>query len=338
MTIKDIAKECGCAVGTVSRVLNNQDYVSVKTREKVMEVVNKYNFVLNNNAKALKARGTKTILILVKGTSNILLNNLLEKVQKNMEKLPYTSKVIVLDEYDNEAVEAEKELRETKALGIIFLGGNPERNREVFPRINCPCVLISTKADTEEHENLSSVSTDSYQASLLIARHFAKKGHDKIGIIGGDFSSSMVTKRRYEGFLEGLELSGMTFDAEKSYATAKYSLEGGAKAAEELVKKFPDVTAIFAMSDMQAMGACRKLKDMGFRVPEDISVVGFDGLPIAQYYCPKITTIRQNEEELAVQGLKTLLDAIEKKNGAAHKNIPFEFVEGESVREISTSL
>ena len=65
MTIKDIAKECGCAVGTVSRVLNNQDYVSVKTREKVMEVVNKYNFVLNNNAKALKARGTKTILILV---------------------------------------------------------------------------------------------------------------------------------------------------------------------------------------------------------------------------------------------------------------------------------
>ena len=88
MTIKDIAKECGCAVGTVSRVLNNQDYVSVKTREKVMEVVNKYNFVLNNNAKALKARGTKTILILVKGTSNILLNNLLEKVQKNMEKLP----------------------------------------------------------------------------------------------------------------------------------------------------------------------------------------------------------------------------------------------------------
>ena len=114
MTIKDIAKESGCAVGTVSRVLNNQEYVSEKTRAKVMEVVNKYNFVLNTNAKALKARGTKTILILVKGTSNILLNSLLETVQKNMENLPYTSKVIVLDEYDNETVEAEKELRENK--------------------------------------------------------------------------------------------------------------------------------------------------------------------------------------------------------------------------------
>lgn len=338
MTIKDIAKECGCAVGTVSRVLNDQDYVSDKTREKVMEVVNKYNFVLNNNAKALKARGTKTILILVKGTSNILLNNLLEIVQKSMEKLPYTSKVIVLDEYDDEAVEAEKELRETKALGIIFLGGNPERNKEVYPKITCPCVLISTKAYTEENDNLSSVSTDSYQAALLVARYFAKKGHSKIGIIGGDFVSSMMTKRRYAGFIEGLELSGMTFCEEKAYSKAKYSLAGGACAAEELVKKFPDVTAIFAMSDMQAMGACRKLKDMGYRVPEDISVAGFDGLPIAEYYCPKITTIKQNEEELAVQGLKTLLDAIEKKTGAVHKNIPFEFVEGESVREISTTL
>lgn len=338
MTIKDIAKECGCAVGTVSRVLNNQEYVSEKTRAKVMEVVEKYNFVLNNNAKALKAHGTKTILILVKGTLNILLNDLLEIVEKQMEKLPYTSKVIVLDEYDNEAVEAEKELRETKALGILFLGGNPERNREVFLRIKCPCVLVSSRADTEEYENLSSVSTDSYQASLLVARYFARKGHKKIGVIGGDLVSSQTTKRRYAGFIEGLELSGMNFDTEKSYAKAKYSLEGGSMAAEELVKKFPDVTAIFAMSDMQAMGACRKLKDMGYRVPEDISVVGFDGLPISQYYCPKITTIRQNEEELAVQGLKTLLDAIEKKTAAVHKNIPFEFVEGESVREISTSL
>lgn len=335
MTIKDIAKECGCAVGTVSRVLNNQDYVSAKTREKVLEVVNKYNFVLNTNAKALKAHGTKTILILVKGTSNILLNNLLEIVQKSMEKLPYTSKVIVLDEYDDEAVEAEKELRETKALGILFLGGNPERNKEVFARIACPCVLISSKSDTEGHDNLSSVSTDSFQASLLVARYFARKGHTKIGVIGGDLVSSQTTKRRFAGFVEGLELCGLEFDSDKSYATAKYSLEGGAKAAEELVKKFPDVTAIFAMSDMLAMGACRRLKDLGYRVPEDISVAGFDGLPIAEYYCPKITTIKQNEEELAVQGVKTLLDAIEKKNGAVHKNIPFEFIEGESVKEIA---
>lgn len=331
MTIKDIAKECGCAVGTVSRVLNHQDYVSEKTRQKVMEVVDKYGFVLNTNAKALKARETKTILILVKGTSNLLLANLLEIVQKNMEKLAYNAKVIILDEYDNEAVEALRELRETKALGIIFLGGNPERNVECFEKITCPCVLISTKADTESWPNLSSVSTDSYQGSLLIARHFAKKGHSKIGVIGGDTNSSQLTKRRIAGFIEGLELSGMGFDFEKSYVTAKYSMAGGAKAAEELVRKFPEVTAIFAMSDMQAIGACRRLRDLGYRIPEDISVAGFDGLPIAEYYCPKITTIKQNEEELALQGLKTLLDAIEKETPAVHKMIPFEFIEGESV-------
>lgn len=334
MTIKDIAKESGCAVGTVSRVLNNQEYVSEKTRAKVMEVVNKYNFVLNTNAKALKARGTKTILILVKGTSNILLNSLLETVQKNMENLPYTSKVIVLDEYDNETVEAEKELRENKPMGIIFLGGNPERNREVFPRIKCPCVLITTKADTEEYENLSSVSTDSLEASAMVARHLVEKGHRNIGVIGGDLVSSATSRRRFAGFTQGLEACGISFDKKKAYATSKYSLEGGAKAAEELLEKYEGMTAIFAMSDMQAMGACRKIRDMGYRIPEDISVVGFDGLPITQFYCPKITTVRQNEEELAVQGLRILVDAIENKTGAIHKNIPFEFIEGESVKKI----
>ena len=333
MTIKDIAKESGCAVGTVSRVLNNQEYVSEKTKAKVMEVVNKYNFVLNTNAKALKARGTKTILILVKGTSNILLNSLLEIVQKNMEDLDYTSKVIVLDEYDNEAVVAEKEQRETKALGIIFLGGNPEHNKEYFEKIKCPCVLITTKADSQEYENLSSVSTDSFEASGIVACYLADKGHKNIGIIGGDLESSETSKRRYAGFVKGLKSKGIEFD-QNHYATSKYSMEGGAKAAEELLKKNPKVTAVFAMSDMQAIGACRKFRDAGLNVPADISIVGFDGLPISQFYCPKITTIRQNKEELAVQGLRILLAAIENKIDAVHKNIPFEFIEGESVKTI----
>ena len=127
MTIKDIAKECGCAIGTVSRVLNNHPDVSDKTREKVMAVVEKYGFVLNANAKQLKSQERKNLVIIVKGTSSTLLNGLLERIQKMLEPLPYTASVVILDEHDNEGFNATRIYFEQKPLGIIFLGGSPDR-------------------------------------------------------------------------------------------------------------------------------------------------------------------------------------------------------------------
>lgn len=342
MTIKDISRECGCAVGTVSRVLNNQAYVSDEMRKKVLEVVAKHDFVLNKNAKELKSRGSKTIVIIVKGTNNMLFYNILELMQKRIEKLPYNASVVILDEYDNEIIgeysnEAQCALNiyyEKKPLGFVFLGGNPERFSEDFKKIKVPCILITTKPKKEGFENLSSVSTDEFQASLYVARYFVKHGHTKIGVIGGDFESSETSKNRYDGFIEGLELAGLDFDFEKSYVTTRYSFEGGASAAEELIKKFPDLTAIFCMSDVMAIGACRKFKQLGYSIPEDISIIGFDGLSIADFYCPRITTIKQSNEDLAIQGLKTFIDCVEKKTPAVHKIIPFEFVEGETVKSI----
>ena len=99
--------------------------------------------------------------------------------------------------------------------------------------------------------------------------------------------------------------------------------------------KNPDITAIFTMSDAMAIGACRQLADLGYKVPDNISVIGFDGLTISDYMCPRLTTIRQIEEELANEGLNVLLNSIEKKASACHKIVPFEFIEGESVRNIN---
>ena len=335
MTIKDIAKECGCAVGTVSRVLNGQDYVSVKMRANVLRVVNKYGFVLNKNAKDLKARRSKTIVIIIKGIANMLFYDILETLQRKIEKLPYNSSVIIIDEYDNEAERAWNVFYEKKPLGFIFLGGNPERFEEDFQRIKVPCVLITTKPKKTGLANLSSISTDEFQASLNIAQYLIKNGHTKIGLIGGDFESAETAKNRYEGFIKGIELSGLHFDFKKAYIIARYSMESGAEAVERLVKQFPEVTAVFCMSDVMAIGAVRRLCDLGYKVPNDISIVGFDGLPVADYYCPKITTIRQSTQELATRGLETFINCIEKNASATDKTIPFEFVEGESVKKIN---
>lgn len=334
MTIKDIAKECGCALGTVSRVLNNHPDVSEKTREKVLAVVKKHNFILNENARQLKQQERKTLVILVKGTSNILLNILLENIQKKIEQLPFNTNVVILDEYDNEAKVANRIYYEQKPVGIIFLGGSPELLKDDFAKLKVPCVLISNEATLHNQVCLSSVSMDNFAAAEFSANYLIKMGHKKIAVIGGDFKGSGITQRRYNGFLKALKKANIDFDFEKSYIISKYSLEGGSNAVDVLLQKNLDVTAIFAMSDVMAIGAIRRFSDLGYKVPNDFSISGFDGIPLSSYYCPRLTTIKQDTNSLASEGLDILLDCIKNNAPAKNKFIPFEFIEGESVKQL----
>lgn len=335
MTIKDIAKECGCGVGTVSRVLNNHPDVSGETRAKVMSVVDKYGFVLNKNASLLKSQDSRIIEILVKGTTSPLLNEMLSVVLNRMEGLSYNASVVVLDEYDNEALVANRVYYEHKPQAMIFLGGNPDKYSNDFEKIKIPCVLVSNEASAVSNTILSSVSTDNVAASQYAAEYLIKKGHKKIGVIGGDMESSEITRKRYEGFLNAMKKNGLDFDEKKAYVVSKYSFDGGLVAARQLVKRNPDLTAIFTMADSMAIGACRALMDMGLSVSDDISVIGFDGLPFADFYSPRITTIRQQVERLAADGLQILLNSLERNEPSRHELIPFEFIEGESVKDIN---
>lgn len=331
MTIKDIAKLSGYAVGTVSRVLNNQPNVSETARKAILEVAEKYNFVRNTNAQHLKMQG-RYIAILVKGVSNILLNSILEIIQKKIGETIYTSSVYVLDEYDNEAKTALKIYYEKRPAGIIFLGGNPERYEADFNQIKVPCVLITNQANNVSNKMLSSVGTDDISAAQEIAEYLIANGHRNIGVIGGDINKSEISDRRFKGFMKAMKKHDLPFDFETHYQKSKYSFEGGEKAAEELIEKFGDMTAVFSMSDVQAIGAIRKLTDRGLRVPQDISVTGFDGLPLTQYMNPRLATIRQYEEQLAECGTNVLLETIGKaKQESSHILIPFELLKGESV-------
>ena len=335
MTIKDIAKECGVGLGTVSRALNNQPGIKEETREKILEVVKSHDFVLNDHAKQLKAGDSKTISIIVKGMSNPLLTSILSIIQKKLETLPYTTNVIVIEEEDNEALVANQVALSQRPKGIIFLGGNPEKYKTDFNKIKVPCVLISNEGEKVENSNLSSISIDNEEAAYFSAKYLLDAGHRKIGIIGGNLSNSVITYKRYKGFLRAIEEQNVSFDFDKSYVATKYSFNGGSKACRELMEKNPDITAIWAMSDTMAIGAMRELIDMGYSIPEEISIIGFDGLPFSSYCSPRLTTIVQKEEELAVKGIDILLNNIEGNVSNSHVLVPFEFCNGESVRKIN---
>lgn len=334
VTIKDIAKESGYSISTVSRVLNHRNDVSPDAKKKIEEVVEKFHFVPNNNAKHLKQNNSKAIGVLVKGISNMLFASIVEVIQQMIEKTEYTLVVSYLDEDADEVEQAILICRERKPLGLLFLGGNPDYFEQKFSGLDVPCVLVTNRANQMNFANLSSVATDDIAAARCAVDALFDAGHRKIGILGGDVEKSYTSHQRFRGCKESFQAHDEVLDMKKCYGKARFSFDSAYRGMERLIEKYPDLTAVFAMSDVMAIGAIRALLDHGYRVPEDISVIGFDGTSLAEYYNPKLATVKQQYEILATRSVEILFGQIELKMDAVHEIVPFELVSGESIRVI----
>ena len=199
MTIKDIARESGYAVGTVSRVLNNHPDVSEKARERILAVVAKNGYTQNANAKNLKQSVNRSLLVLVKGVRNELFAALVEQLQGLVNNTPYTLLVDYFDEDTDEVQRAITLCAEKKPQGILFLGGNADNFKRSFGRITLPAVLVTSPAEGLDYPNLSSVTTDDFEASVQAVRVLLEYGHRHIAIIGGRPSFSDVSGQRLPG-------------------------------------------------------------------------------------------------------------------------------------------
>ena len=334
MTIKDIAKLSGCGVATVSRVLNDHPDVSAETRRKVMAVVEEQGFQPNNNAKHLKQQASSSIAVIVKGTMNMLFADLVERVQSLLRAEGQDAAVYYLDEDANEVAFACQLCRERRPMGILFLGGDRELFQAAFQSITVPCVLLTNTASDLGFGNLSSITTDDREASRQAVMFLASQGHRHIGMLGGNWSCFQIGHSRYLGCQQACEELGLPFDGERQCEPCRYSLEDGYAAAKVLLERCPELTAIFAVSDVTALGAMRALRDLGKRVPEDISVMGYDGIAIGQYSLPRLTTVRQDTQQLAERGVDALLRGITRNSPPVHELVPFQLVEGESVAQL----
>ena len=333
MTIKDIAKESGYAVGTVSRVLNNHPDVSEKARKTIMAVVEKHHFKLNSNAKHLKQQASSGIAIIVKGSQNMLFASIVERLQRLLSEKKYASFIYYIGEEENEVEQAERVCLERHPLGILFLGSDLEFFKERFDRLEIPCVLVTNSAAELGFDNLSSVSTDDAAGAQAAVAHLLKLGHRNIGILGGYMEKSHAAHTRYKGCEKAFAEQGMKLEPGLQYRSAFFSMEEGYHAMEQLFEQMPDLTAVFAMADVLAVGAIRAIRDRGLRVPEDVSVIGFDGIELGNYLSPRLTTVRQARERIADRSLEILLSDIAGERPAVHELLPFDIVEGESAAE-----
>ena len=334
MTIKDLAAKTGYAVGTVSRALNNHPNVSDTARRVILKAAEECGFELNINAKQLKQQQSNTILVITKGTANELFGEMLESIQNLIAHTRYDLSVDYMDEDMNEVLRAVQLCREKKPRGLLFLGGNKANFARDFDKIDIPAVLVTNDASDLSFPNLSSVCTDDLEAARCAMDTLISLGHRRIAIIGGDRQISDTSRLRYEGCVRSFDAHSIEFDPLRDYQGVRFSCQDGYRATQALLSSGREFSAIFAIADVMAIGAIRALWENGKRVPEDVSVMGVDGLPLGAYLVPQLATISQSVGKMALRSVEILLDAMETAAPAIHETVPFAIHKRESIRQI----
>jgi len=335
-TIKDIARLSGYSIGTVSRVINQHSDVSPAARKKIEQIIAQENFQPNSNAKLLKQQVKTSVIILVKGQMNIFLEIILEDMQKILNESGEDASVTFLDEAANEVETAVQQCAERKPRGIIFLGGNINYFKKKFGEITVPSVLVTVPAAGLGFNNLSSYATDDVAAAGAAVEYLIRMGHKNIGIIGGSASlqRGQIGYRRLHGAMNMLKKHGIPFDIDKQYEPGRFSIDSGYESTAALLKKNKKITALYCMSDVVAIGAVRAVTDLKLKVPEDVSVIGYDGIEYTRYSVPRLATIQQDTSELARRSVEDLLMRINYENRPAnHEMIPFRVLTGESIKD-----
>ena len=329
-TIKDIAQKAGVSVTTVSRVLNKRPDVNQATREKVERVMAECHFVGNANARGLKQTDSENVAIILRGRENPFLNSLAEAVLLYTHDHEASFLVEYVDETADEFQTAVRLHHEKRVTGCIFLGGRIDERAHVLTGIDMPMVFATISAENANLPRAGSVFIDNRMMGRLAMQTLIDAGHTKIAIFGGARQSDDGFGQRYQGAMEALEKAGIPFDGER-YVDTRFSLRGAYDTARGFFAMKPDTTAVFAMSDTVAMGVIRALSDIGRRVPQDVSVVGYDGIEMGKYFLPRLTTVEQPINDIARESVAMLMGMLEKGEEPRHVVVPASLITRESV-------
>lgn len=334
-TIRDVAKQAGVGVATVSRVLNSSGLVSERARQNVLRVVADLNYVPNPTARRLSLGKTFTIAVIVpfftrpsfverlRGIDSVFADSRYDMVVFNVET---TQK---RDKYFAEVPRPDR----TDGVVIVTLTPNDEQVR-LFKSFGVPIVLVDT-----HHDALPSVMEDSVLGGQLATQHLIDLGHRKIAyvsdVLDDVFSSTAASLYRFKGYQQALQNAGIEFRPEY-LKQGKHSREAARRCAAELLALPDRPTAIFAASDTQAIGVMEAARDALLRVPDELSIVGYDDLDVAEYL--GLTTVRQSLFESGQRGAELLLKAIDGQLAESMlEGMPVELIVRHSCQRLDAS-
>ena len=317
-TMVDVAKRAETTVATVSRVVNNVGYVSTQLRERVTAAIAEIGYVPNANARSLRTKRTRTIGVVVGDLTNPYSVELAHAVTGTAVDYGYTTFIgAATDDVDSDVAVIDAFHRQ-RVDGLVVATLQTDTSDEMLERLanrGMPVVLIGRAIDSPA---IDSISADFRSGGRMAAQHLIDLGHRRIAFVGADLSeATRVTRLR--GYLDALEAANIRVRPEyivgnrKAAGSPRYSGHGTGHQATQVLLKLPTrPTAIFARNDNTALGVLQALKHHGLSVPEEISVVGFDDIPLADRVVPAVSSVRQPTQEQGRVAVECLLQRIER--------------------------
>ncbi|WP_294090670.1 LacI family DNA-binding transcriptional regulator [Sphingomonas sp.] len=304
-TIKDVSREAGVSIKTVSRVLNNERYVGAATREKVLAVVERLNFRPSMAARTLAGSRSYQVALICDNPSPYYVYEMQVGIRERCER---DGVRMLAQPYDRESPQLERDigaLIDTMPLDGLILTPPVTDYPAVLARLAERGMRFVRVSPSTEPMLSPSVHIDNHAAAAEMARHLIGLGHRRIGFIAGH-PSYAASGQRLAGFAAALAEAGIAVDA-ALLRTGTYDFQSGAAEADALLSLAEPPTAIFASSDDMAAGALATAHRRGLRVPDDVSIAGFDDTALASVVWPALTTIRQPVREMASNAADLLL-------------------------------
>jgi len=304
-TIVDVARAAGVSPATVSRVLNNSHPVSPRTRERVLQAVTSLHYHPNALARSLLKRRTAILGVLVPDVSNPYYSVILRGIEDEARLRGYSVLVCNTDRDPSRQVQSLRTLRERRADGVIVAGGQLDKAAvDLLKGTDMAVAAIGRHLVP-----VPSVRVDNVAAALEATRYLLSLGHRRIAIITGP-TGSLTASDRLEGYQRALTEAAIPLRREY-VVEGGFRVEGGYAGAKRLLTLSAPPTAILAGNDHMAFGAIRALHEMGLRVPQDVSIVGFDDTLVAQYTVPALTTVAIPMYDLGRKAASVLFTRLE---------------------------
>jgi LacI family transcriptional regulator len=329
-TIREIAHEAGVSTATVSRVLNDPNRVAESTRTVVQEIVERRHYVMHGAAMSLSSNRTSTIGLIIPTITNSIYASSTQAIQQMAQRHGYTV-LLGVSEFDpGEEAKLIRRLIERRVDGIIVTGGRrPEELYQLIEQNSVPYIVTWKLTDGPSRP---CVSFDNYRAGRLAMEHLIGLGHRRIGLICGrtDLNDRAAERRRaYEDLLRE---KGIGLDMDLVYERDFEFIEGQT-AMQRLLSEFDRPTAVFCANDIQAIGALTACREQAIKVPEEISIIGFDDLPVAQHTSPKLTTVHVPAKYMGHLAATRLITWIRTGQRPGTDELPVDIIVRESTAE-----
>ncbi|MEI3612909.1 LacI family DNA-binding transcriptional regulator [Pseudogracilibacillus sp. SO30301A] len=305
VTIYDVAKEANVSIATVSKVINNKGRISDKTRKKVKTVMKQLNYHPNIFASALMGKQTKTVGLLIPDIANPFFSELARSIENRGHEKGYNL-VISNTNYDSVKEDQYLSLLKQKSVDGFILASGFENLDKVqgLMKEDIPVVIVARDFPMF---SVNAVALDDFMGGYLAADHLIKLGHQNIGVIARDLWSN---RERLRGFKHALKEKGLEINSNFEYIKGLDHVQAGKKLTQKYLTSEECPSAIFACNDLLAAGVIQMAKELGFKVPEDLSIIGFDNTAIATIIEPPLTTIAQPIESMGKEVMDLMISVI----------------------------